>query len=138
MNLLCTFNLKDFRFHGIHIMNKIYYLKTCSTCIRILKELNAPSNFILQDIKKEEISVAQLEQMKELAGSYEALFSKRATLYKKMDLKNQILTEDDYKRYILEHYTFLSRPVMIIDNTIFIGNSKNNVEAAKKAIVSLS
>jgi len=118
-------------------MNKIYYLKTCSTCVRILKELNAPSNFVLQDIKKEEITVGQLEEMKALAGSYEALFSKRATLYKKMDLKNQVLSEDDYKQYILEHYTFLSRPVMIIDNTIFIGNSKNNVEAAKNAIQSL-
>ena len=115
-------------------MNKIYFLKTCSTCIRILKELNVPSHFILQDIKTEPISVKQLEQMKDLAGSYEALFSKRATLYKSMDLKNQVLTEKDYKQYILEHYTFLSRPVMIINNKIFVGNSKKNVEAAKQAL----
>ena len=115
-------------------MKKVYYLKTCSTCIRILKELNLPSEFILQDIKKEAITAEQLEQMKDLAGSYEALFSKRATLYKKMDLKNQTLTEKDYKHYILEHYTFLSRPVFIIDNAIFIGNSKANVEAVKQVI----
>ncbi|QRM88549.1 hypothetical protein FG167_04685 [Lacinutrix sp. WUR7] len=115
-------------------MKKVYYLKTCSTCIRILKELNLPSDFILQDIKKEKITADQLEQMKDLAGSYEALFSKRATLYKKMDLKNQTLTEKDYKHYILEHYTFLSRPVFIIDDAIFIGNSKANVEAVKQVL----
>jgi arsenate reductase len=115
-------------------MKKVYYLKTCSTCIRILKELNLPSDFILQDIKKEGITADQLEQMKDLAGSYEALFSKRATLYKKMDLKNQTLTEKDYKHYILEHYTFLSRPVFIIDDAIFIGNSKANVEAVKHVL----
>jgi len=115
-------------------MKKVYYLKTCSTCVRILKELNLPSEFILQDIKKEEITANQLEQMKDLAGSYEALFSKRATLYKKMDLKNQSLTEKDYKHYILDHYTFLSRPVFIIDNAIFIGNSKANVEAVKQVL----
>lgn len=115
-------------------MKKVYYLKTCSTCVRILKELNLSSEFILQDIKKEEITVEQVEQMKDLAGSYEALFSKRATLYKKMGLKNQTLTEKDYKHYILDHYTFLSRPVFIIDNAIFIGNSKANVAAVKQVL----
>ncbi len=115
-------------------MKKVYYSKTCSTCIRILKDLNLPSEFVLQDIKKEEITVKQLEEMKELSGSYEALFSKRSKLYKEMDLKNQQLEERDYKHYILEHYTFLSRPVIINSDQIFIGNSKSNVEAAKMAI----
>ena len=111
-------------------MKKVYYLKTCSTCTRILKELNLSSEFILQDIKSEEITVKQVEEMKALAGSYEALFSKRSKLYKEMDLKNQDLTERDYKHYILDHYTFLRRPVIIVGDTIFIGNSKKTVEAA--------
>ncbi|MFG6685479.1 arsenate reductase family protein [Mariniflexile sp. HNIBRBA6329] len=115
-------------------MKKVYYLKTCSTCVRILKELNLPSEFVLQDIKTEAITVKQLEEMKVLAGSYEALFSKRSKLYKEMDLKNQKLEERDYKHYILEHYTFLSRPVIIVDDNIFIGNSKNVVEATKKIL----
>ncbi|MCH4551966.1 arsenate reductase family protein [Aestuariibaculum lutulentum] len=115
-------------------MKKVYYLKTCSTCIRILKELNLPSDFILQDIKTEEITVKQLEEMHALSGSYEALFGKRSKLYKEMDLKNQDITERDYKNYILEHYTFLSRPVIIIDRNIFIGNSKKTVEAIKAAL----
>ena len=115
-------------------MKKVYYLKTCNTCVRILKELNLSSDFILQDIKTEEITVKQLDEMKILAGSYEALFSKRAKLYKEMDLKNQTLDERDYKHYILDHYTFLSRPVIIYNNHIFIGNSKKVVEAAKNII----
>ncbi|GAA0737948.1 MULTISPECIES: arsenate reductase family protein [Gaetbulibacter] len=115
-------------------MNKVYYLKTCSTCVRILKTLNLPSDFILQDIKTEEITVKQLDEMKALAGSYEALFSKRAKLYKEMGLKDMNLSEKDYKQYILEHYTFLSRPVILANNQIFIGNSAKTVEAAKKAI----
>lgn len=115
-------------------MKKVYYLKTCSTCTRILKELQLPSNFIFQDIKTEAITVKQLEELKNLAGSYEALFSKRAKLYKEMGLKNQSLTEKDYKQYLLEHYTFLSRPVFIINNAVFIGNSKTNVAAVKQAL----
>lgn len=115
-------------------MNKIYYLKTCSTCIRIIKSLNLPSNFIFQDIKEQGITVKQLEELHKLSGSYEALFSKRAKLYKEMGLKDQNLTEKDFKHYILEHYTFLSRPVIIFNNQIFIGNSAKTVEAAKQAI----
>jgi arsenate reductase len=102
--------------------------------VRILKTLNLPSDFILQDIKTEEITVKQLDEMKALAGSYEALFSKRAKLYKEMGLKDMNLSEKDYKQYILEHYTFLSRPVILANNQIFIGNSAKTVEAAKKAI----
>lgn len=115
-------------------MNKIYYLKTCSTCVRIIKALNLPSHFTFQDIKEQEITVKQLEELHKLTGSYEALFSKRAKLYKEMGLKDQNLTEKDFKHHILEHYTFLSRPVIIFNNQIFIGNSAKTVEAAKKAI----
>ncbi|MFP2995471.1 ArsC/Spx/MgsR family protein [Spongiivirga sp. MCCC 1A20706] len=115
-------------------MKKIYHLGSCSTCIRIIKELDLPSDFVLQDIKKESISADQLDEMKTLAGSYEALFSKRAQLYKQRDLKNQNLGEKDFKNLILEHYTFLKRPVTIVDNQIFVGNSKKTVEESKNAI----
>lgn len=100
--------------------------------MRILKELNLPSDFILQDIKEQEITVKQLEAMQKLSGSYESLFSKRAKLYIEMDLKNLSLTEKDYKHYLLHHYTFLKRPVVIVDNHIFIGNSKSVVDTARR------
>jgi len=115
-------------------MKKIYHLSTCDTCKKILKELDVPSSFILQDIKEEEITEEQVDEMKELSGSYESLFSKRARLYKEKELKNEELSEDRYRNLILEHYTFLKRPVIINNDEIFIGNSKKTVEAAKKSI----
>ncbi|MFQ3237785.1 MAG: arsenate reductase [Olleya marilimosa] len=115
-------------------MKKVYYLKTCSTCLRILKELNLPSDFELQDIKANPLTSKQVEALAALSGSYEALFSKRAKLYKEMGLKDQNLTEKDYKHYLLEHYTFLSRPVVVIDQSIFIGNSKKTVASTKLAL----
>lgn len=96
--------------------------------------MEPPSNFILQDIKNETITQDQLESMAQLSGSYESLFSKRARLYKERNLKEQKLSEEDYKDLILEHYTFLKRPVVIIDNDIFVGNSKAVVAAAKAKI----
>ena len=115
-------------------MKKVYHLKTCSTCVRILKRLNLPASFELQDIKSKEITVTQLEALQTLSGSYESLFSKRSKLYKEMGLKDQNLSEKDFKHYILEHYTFLSRPVIVYEDQIFIGNSAKVVEAANHAI----
>jgi arsenate reductase len=115
-------------------MKKIYHLSTCSTCQRIIKELQPLNDFKLQDIKSEPITESQLEQMHTLSNSYEALFSKRAILYRERNLKVQNLTENDFKALILEQYTFLKRPVIIVDDQIFIGNSKKVVEAAQKAI----
>ncbi|MGA8854936.1 MAG: ArsC/Spx/MgsR family protein [Christiangramia sp.] len=115
-------------------MKKIYHLSTCDTCKRILKELDVPDTFTLQDIKTEEITEEQLEEMHKLSGSYESLFSKRARLYKERDLKNKNLKETDYKDLILEHYTFLKRPVIINNDEIFIGNSKKTAAAAKESI----
>ena len=115
-------------------MKKIYYLSTCDTCKRILKELEAPDAFIKQDIKTEKISEEQLDQMEVLSGSYESLFSRRARLYKQRDLKNEDLDEASYKNLILEHYTFLKRPVIINNDEIFIGNSEKTVAEAKESI----
>lgn len=88
----------------------------------------------MQDIKFEKITPAQLDEMKKLAGSYESLFSRRAMKYKELGLKNKKLEEKDYRRYILDEYTFLKRPVTIIGNKIFIGSEKKSVESLKNAL----
>ncbi len=112
-------------------MRKIYHLASCSTCQRIIKELGIGNDFELQNIKVEKMTAEQVEFMAKAAGSYEALFSRRAMKYKSMGLKDKQLSEDDYKKLILEEYTFLKRPVIIIDDEVFVGNSKKVVAAAK-------
>ena len=115
-------------------MKKIYYLSSCDTCIRILKELQPLEGFELQDIKTQAITETQIQEMKDRAGSYESLFSKRARLYRERGLGTKKLSESDYCKLILEHYTFLKRPVIILNDTIFIGNSKKVIEMAKENI----
>ena len=115
-------------------MKKAYYLSSCSTCNRILQSIST-DGMELQDIKKEPMTRAQLQQMANLAGSYEALFSRRAQKYKEMGLKEQVLTEQDYESLILQHYTFLKRPVFILEDTIYVGNSKKVVEQVQKCLL---
>ena len=113
-------------------MKKIYHLKSCSTNVRILKELNL-EGVELQNIKQENIDEKTLNFLKEKVGSYEALFSKKAMKYRSMGLNKMELSEQDFKKYMLEEYTFLKRPFMINEDEVFIGNSKDVVEAAKKS-----
>jgi arsenate reductase len=115
-------------------LKKIYYLSTCSTCERILKEVKPGKEYVMQDIKTEPITPAQIDEMKKMSGSYEALFSRIALKFRGWGLNKMNLTEKDYRKYILEEYTFLKRPVFIIDDKIFIGNSPKNVAAVKEAL----
>jgi arsenate reductase len=116
-------------------MKKIYHLGNCTTCQAIIKETQVnKKGFEMQDIKFEKITPAQLEEMKSMTGSFEALFSRRALKYKELRLKDKQLTEKDYRNHILNEYTFLKRPVVIIDDKIFVGSEKKNVEALKKAV----
>ncbi|HEV9035293.1 MAG TPA: ArsC/Spx/MgsR family protein [Puia sp.] len=116
-------------------MKKLYHLSSCTTCQRILKETGAAQKgFVLQDIKTQPITPAQLDEMKEKAGSYEALFSRRALKYKELGLKDQKLTEADYRRLILEEYTFLKRPVVVAGKRLFAGSEKATVAALKVLI----
>ena len=111
-------------------MKKIYHLKTCDTNRRILKEMDT-SEYILQEIKTDPITVKQLDEIYALTNSYEVLFSKRAKKYKEMDLKNQTLTETDYRQLILDEYTFLKRPVIINEKEVYVGNTKKRVDFIK-------
>ena len=114
-------------------MKRIFYLSTCDTCKRILSSWNT-NGIELQDIKTEPMTAEQVDQMIALAGSAEALFSKRARKYKELGLKDKSLSEADIRQLIIEEYTFLKRPVLVLNDQIFVGNSKKVVEAAAKAL----
>ena len=115
-------------------MKKIYHLGNCTTCQRILGVVKPGKEVQLQDIKTEAMTAAQVDEMAKLAGSYEALFSRVALKYRALKLNEKKLSEKDYRKYIIEEYTFLKRPVAILGKKIFIGNTKANVEALKNAL----
>lgn len=116
---------------------KIYYLSSCSTCKRVMHDLKIGNKFELRDIKESPITEDELEHLKKLTGSYEKIFSKIAMKYRIWGLNNMTLTEDDFRSYILKEYTFIKRPVIIIDDKVFIGSSRPVLTAAKEALLAL-
>ena len=116
----------------LFIMKKVYYLSSCSTCKRIMDDLgNLISSFQKQDIKTEAMTLKQIDEMKARSGSYESLFSRKAMKFRTMGLSERQLTEADYRELIAQEYTFLKRPVFILNDKIFIGNSAKVIEALR-------
>lgn len=119
-----------------HNMNKIlvWHLLSCSTCQRILKELNLnEKNSTMVDIKEQNISKDELEHIQSsLNSTYEELFNKRAMKFKL--IKENFKSDEDYKKGILEEYTFLKRPIIKINENYFVGNSKKVIESTKEKL----
>ena len=95
-----------------YFMNKIYYLSTCDTCKKIIKVWSPTEELILIDLKKNPINQKQLKELYELSKSYESLFNK-------------------------EHYTFLKRPILLINDKLVIGNSKKSINEGLSEINNL-
>lgn len=119
-------------------MRVVFSLSTCQTCRRILTETKSERVCRVQDIKSSPITAEQLDHLARLAGSYEALFSKRSMKYRAWNLKEKALTEEDMRDLMLKEYTFIKRPVVVFDDQIFIGSSVATSAGVKKAIRKLS
>ncbi len=87
------------------------------------------ADFDKQDIKSDQMTFDQIDEMKKRSGSYESLFSRKAMKFRSMGLGDKNLSEDDYRKLIQEEYTFLKRPVFIVEDQIFVGNSKKVIES---------
>lgn len=115
------------------LMNRIYQLSTCDTCRRILKETGT-SGFEVIDIKQQHIDSKSLDAIAKKTGSYESLFNKRAQKFKLIGKSKLNYTEAEWRALILSDYTFLKRPIYIIDNEVFAGNTTATVEAIKNKL----
>ncbi|WP_370899747.1 arsenate reductase family protein [Chryseobacterium gossypii] len=111
-------------------MKKAFYLNTCDTCRKILGQFDL-EGWELREIKKEPVTAEELEEMYKKTKSYEALFSKKSTQIKLRGIDVKSLGEKDFKKLLLDHYTFLKRPVFLTDHEIFVGNDKKNIENLK-------
>jgi arsenate reductase len=116
------------------MMKKTYYLSSCDTCKRILNAWPLSDDHILQDVKNDPLTSDQLEALFEMSGSYKDLINGRARLFKEKGLTAKTIDEDQAKALLLEHYTFLKRPVTILGDQLFIGNGKKEVAAVAEAL----
>lgn len=115
-------------------MKKAYVLLNCKTCQKILRELSLDPTWQIRDIKSKPLTETELVELHNLAGSYDALFSKRSMKYREWNLASKKLSEKEKHDLILKEYTFLKRPVFVYDHHIFIGSAKANVDLLKRKL----
>lgn len=92
------------------------------------------TDFEQREIKSKAVSEEELQEMYDLSNSYEALFSKKSTQIKERNIEVKSLQEEDFKKLILEDYRFLKRPVFIMNQEIFIGSDKKNIELLREKL----
>lgn len=111
-------------------MKRIYHLSSCSTCKKIIQEINPPVDVELIDIKISNIDEETLDWLKTKIASYEALFSKRAIKFRELSPNQIPVNDNDFKELLLKEYTFLKRPFIIDGENIAVGNSKAEIQKA--------
>lgn len=113
-------------------MKKVYYLGNCDTCIRIFNEIEIPDDYEFQDVRKEPLTEEALDYLKELTGSYASFFDKRSKLCREREIDKKSLTEDDYKKLLLEHHSFLRKPIIVANDRVIVGNATKVIREARK------
>lgn len=114
--------------------NTFLYLSSCSTCIRIIKELDIEGALFLQDVKHHKATAEQLAFLYAHTQSYEALINKRGRVYAKLKKEGAKFTETIYKDLLEHEYSCLKRPILICNKKVFLGNSKATVAQMKHAL----
>ncbi|MAV07679.1 MAG: hypothetical protein CMQ88_00550 [Gammaproteobacteria bacterium] len=114
--------------------NTFLYLSSCSTCIRIIKELNIENASFLQDVKHHKATADQLAFLYAHTQSYEALINKRGRVYAQLKKEGTNFTETIYKDLLEQEYSCLKRPILIWNKEVFLGNNKAIVAQMKNAL----
>jgi arsenate reductase len=115
-------------------MKRVFYLESCSSCRRIIRDVNPTDDFVLQNLKNNPIDELQVDFLASITGSYESLFNKQARKYREMELFRKELSETDYKNLLLQEYTFLKRPIFVLDSSVFVCKNKDAINNLKSRI----
>jgi arsenate reductase (glutaredoxin) len=106
-------------------MNGIYFygLPNCSTCQKALRRLEYHNilDAKLRNIKEEPLTRQEIEKLAKMLGSAENLFSRRSVKYRELGLRDKTLSEDEMLDLMTEEYTFLKRPVLVINDEAVAG-----------------
>lgn len=115
-------------------MKHVFYLDSCSSCRRIIRDVNPGNDFVLQNLKQTPISESQVDFLASATGSYESLFNKQARKYREMELFKREISESEYKSLLLQEYTFLKRPIFVLDSNVFVCKNKDTINNLKSRL----
>ncbi len=106
-------------------MSEIYFygLPNCTTCQKALRRLDyhRVSNIKKRNIRDEPLAREEIERLAKLLGGAENLFSRRSNKYRELGLKDKTLSETEMLDLMADEYTFLKRPILVVDGKAVAG-----------------
>ena len=119
-------------------MKKVYHLATCKTCQKVISEFKLDKDFELQNTKESMITLNEFDELLTL-GDYTPhdLFNKRAMKYRKLEPKIEDRSEAEVKSLILSEYTFIKRPIIRLNNSVFVATTKKEKLRLHEALAEL-
>lgn len=108
----------------------LYWLSHCSTCKKAHQFLENRGVKIARfhNLKEESLSQREVEELAEMLGGTGNLFSKRAIKYREMNLNERELSADEMLDLMSGEYTFIKRPVLVINGKAVAGFSEKVYE----------
>jgi arsenate reductase len=100
-----------------------YWSETCSTCQKAKKflERHGIKNYEKRDIKENPLSRDEVVKLSAIIGGADNLFSRRAVKYREMKLNERELAAPEMIDLMASEYTFLKRPVLVINDKAIAG-----------------
>jgi len=108
----------------------IYGIANCDTIKKARKWLlEHQIDYVFHDYKKEGVDSDALQRWSQQAG-WESLLNKRGTTWRKLpDSDKESLDETKALALLTEHTSMIKRPVLLLDEGVYIGFSASSYEA---------
>lgn len=100
-----------------------YWSENCSTCQKAKRflERHGIKNYEKRDIKENPLSRDEVVKLSAVIGGADNLFSRRAVKYREMKLNERELAAPEMIDLMTSDYTFLKRPVLVINDKAIAG-----------------
>lgn len=100
-----------------------YWLPNCTTCQKAKRRLDYHRLSItkLRDLREEPLSLEEVKNLAEKLGGVENLFSRRSVRFRELGLRDKELSENDMLDLMTTEYTFLKRPILVMNNKAIAG-----------------
>lgn len=111
-----------------------YWLPNCSTCQKAVRWLERRGVKITEfrDIKEMPLTGKKIEELAKMLGGPAELFSKRAIKYREMKLNEREVSPAEMLDLMTDEYTFLKRPIMVINDHAVAGFFEKSFESFLK------
>jgi arsenate reductase len=100
-----------------------YWLPNCTTCQKAKRRLDYHRLSItkLRDLREEPLSLEEVKNLAEKLGGVENLFSRRSVKFRELGLRDKELSENEMLDLMTTEYTFLKRPILVLNNKAIAG-----------------